>query len=306
MHILFAIKNHLQSRPTVRKDSNGEGGYIANMKALPFITLLEIVLHLMNKRIMRFSPTVFHSPSAVFHIPFKSWVIPAFLMLLNIGTANGQESESLNIKILKLRPLDELTELALLNAPALKANQVDFLRQTLAWKTQKSSWADMITLTGTTLYGNGSVLDANNNGAATAYILTDRKSVNFNLTLGLRLSGGDILNRGKKAEMQRLQLDRLQQERQTTEQNLREVIAILYTELELALKLLRIKAEALENQRIAFAIVEKFFKEGNYQAAEYSSMLSKVTSAEEQFEQAKAEAKKGTLVLKNLVGTAVF
>jgi outer membrane protein TolC len=237
------------------------------------------------------------------------WVFTAFLMLLSTSAtiAQAQESaEPANLKTLKLRPLDELTELALQNAPALKAQQVDYLRQTLAWKTQKNSWADMFSLNAATLYGNGTVLDANNNGVTTAYALNDKRSLTFNLSLGVRLSAGDFLNRPKKAEMQRLQLDRLQQDRALTEQNLREAIAVLYTQLELALKLLRIKSEALENQRIASALAEKYFKEGNLQATEYSTMLGKVSNAEEQFEQAKAEAKKFTLVLKNLVGTSVF
>jgi outer membrane protein TolC len=236
----------------------------------------------------------------------KRSVFPALLMLLSICTANGQDADLPNVKALKLRPLDEITDLALLNSPALKANQIDVQRQNLTWQAQKSSWADIFTLNGTTLYGNGSVLDANNNGASTAYILTDRRSWNFNVSLGVRLSGSDFFNRSRKSEIQRLQLDRLQQEKQLAIQNLRESIAIIYTQLELSIKLIRLKAEALENQRIAFAIVEKFFKEGNYQAAEYSTMLSKVSSAEEQFEQAKAEAKKYALVLKNLIGASVF
>jgi outer membrane protein TolC len=235
-------------------------------------------------------------------------VLPVFLCLIcaYVAQGQGQDNDLPNTKVLKLRPLDEIIDLALLNSPNLKANQVDQIRQNLTWQTQKGSWADIFTLNGTTLYGNGSVLDANNNGSATAYILTDRRSFNFNLSLGVRLSGSDFLNRSKKAEIQRLQLDRLQQEKQQMMQNIRETVSILYTQLEVSLKILRLRAEALENQRTTFAIVEKYFKEGNFQASEYSTMLSKVTSAEEQYEQAKAEAKKYTLILKNLIGASVF
>jgi outer membrane protein TolC len=235
-------------------------------------------------------------------------VLPVLLCLIcaYVAQGQGQDNDLPSTKVLKLRPLDEIIDLALLNSPNLKANQVDQIRQNLTWQTQKGSWADIFTLNGTTLYGNGSVLDANNNGSATAYILTDRRSFNFNLSLGVRLSGSDFLNRSKKAEIQRLQLDRLQQEKQQMMQNIRETVSILYTQLEVSLKILRLRAEALENQRTTFAIVEKYFKEGNFQASEYSTMLSKVTSAEEQYEQAKAEAKKYTLILKNLIGASVF
>jgi peptidoglycan/LPS O-acetylase OafA/YrhL len=273
---------------------------------LPILLLSSILFFLLiEKPFMRKN---WHKDiKTTFSFPFKTLkrlVMPALLWAICTLTVQAQDIDTL--KILKLRPLGELTELALQNAPALKANDVDFLKQTLLWKVQKRSWGDMISLSGSTLYGNGSVMDANNNGTATNFILTDRKSFNFNIGLSMRISGGDILARSTKAEIQRLQLDRIQQERQINEQNIREAIAILYTQLEASIKILRLKAEAVENQRLALAVAEKFFKEGNYQPTEYSNMLGKVTSAEEQYEQAKAEAKKYTLVLKNLIGSPVF
>lgn len=234
-------------------------------------------------------------------------IIAAFILLIATSISlKAQSDDSLQIKTLKLRPLSILTDLAIQNSPMLKANRSDVARQTLSWQVQKRSWADIVSVSGTGIYGNGSVLDANNNGSTTAYLLTDRKNVNVNLSVGFRISGGDILTRNKKAEIQNLQISRLHLEKEGIEQNIVEEVAVLYTQLELALKMVKLKADAVENHRMVLSIAEKFFKEGNYQATDYSTLLAKVTSAEEQYEQVKADAKRLILVLRNKVGDAVL
>lgn len=211
-----------------------------------------------------------------------------------------------NEKTLKLRPLSILTEAALQNAPEIRANAVDVTRQTLAWQVQKRSWADLIVVNGQTMYGNGSVLDATDNGTVTRYLLNDRKNVNMNITLGFRITGGDVVNRRDKARLQHMQLDRLAEERRQTELLIREQAATLYTNLELALKIIKLKAEGVENHRLALSVAEKYFKEGTYQPTEYATLLAKLNSAQEQYEQAKSEAKKLSLVLKNLVNIPIY
>ena len=133
--------------------------------------------------------------------------------LLYVHKTSAQADEIVINTSLTLRPLSELTELALLNSPELKNNQVDYARQSLTLKLQKRSWLDNISVNTNSVYGNGSIADANNNGTTTAYVLSDRKSLNYNVGLGLRIVGGDFLNRGTKVEFQRLQLDRIQNDR---------------------------------------------------------------------------------------------
>lgn len=224
----------------------------------------------------------------------------------NLVAQKDIELDSTTAKTLRLRPLSILTDLALQNAPEIKANTIDVARQTLSYKAQKRSWADLINVQAATMYGNGSILDATDNGSTTRYILNDRKNLNTNISLGIRVSAGDFLNRGTKADIQKIQIDRLGAERGMIEQHLKEVILTLYTQLELSLKKIQLKAEAVENQRIAMAMAEKYFKEGNFQASEYSTILAKVTSAEEQYEDVKAETKKLQLLLKNLVNAPIF
>ena len=226
--------------------------------------------------------------------------------LLYAHTTSAQADETVINTTLTLRPLSELTELALLNSPELKNNQVDYARQTLSVKLQQRSWLDNISVNTNTVYGNGSIADANNNGTTTAYVLSDRKSLNYNVGFGIRIIGGDLINRGNKVELQRLQLDRIQNDRLIVESHIREIVLSLYTQLELVLKIVKLRGDVVENQRLTLEIADKYYKEGKYKPSDYSTLLDKMTAAQEQYEQAKADAKKLALLLRNIVNVSIW
>lgn len=238
-------------------------------------------------------------------LKFTTFILALFLVS-NTFAQTDVELDSTTAKTIRLRPLSILTDLALQNSPSIQANAIDVARQTLTYKVQKNSWTDLVNIQAMTMYGNGSLLDAADNGTATRYVLSDRKSLNTNISLGFRVSAGDLVTRGTKAEIQKVQVERLKAERGMLEQHLKEVILVLYTQLESSLKKIKIKAEAVENQKITLAIAEKYFKEGNFQPGEYSTILAKVSNAEEQYEDIKAETKKLQLMLKNLVNAPIF
>ncbi len=236
----------------------------------------------------------------------KKKITTLFFLVMVATTVHAQYNDTTEIKTLKLRPLNILIELAIQNAPQIKANQIESARQNLTWKVQKGSLADIFTLSSAAVYGNGSAIDANSTGTSTTYILSGRQNLNFNVSFGVRLSGSDFTNRGRKAEIQRLQIDHLEQDRILTERQINEQVSILYTQLELAMKILKLKTDALENQRVILTVAEKFFKEGKYQPSEFSTVLTKVDEAEELYEKARSETKKLILILKNIVGGAVL
>jgi len=211
-----------------------------------------------------------------------------------------------NDSLPRLRPLKTLIEAALENAHALKANKVDTKKQAIAVKIQRNSWADLVTVGGTVLQGNGYVLDANSDATGTRYLSTDRKNRGGNLSVNFRISGGDVLNRRQKTEIQRLQLDHLREERAEIVQSIRLETIAAYCNTELALKMVAHKADAVENLRLALTLAEKYFKEGSLPLVEYTTLLTKMTSAEEQLTQTQAEAEKLTLLLQEMVGDDIW
>ncbi len=224
----------------------------------------------------------------------------------NLVAQPDVELDSSSVKKLRLKPLSVLTALALQNSAQIKVNLIEEARQTLAYQAQKKSWADLIGLQVNTVYGNGSVLDASGNGTSTSYLLSNKKNFSTNISLGMRISASDFLTRGTKADMQKVQIDRVRAEKEMIEDAIRETVSTLYVQLELSLKKITLRAEGVENQRISFVIAEKYFKEGNYLPSEYSTILSRIASAEDQYEDAKAETKRLQLILKNIVKAPIF
>lgn len=242
---------------------------------------------------------------------YTIYVLIGVMMLLYLPSMKGQLSSDIQVDTgtvsgLKLKPLSILVEYALQSSPELKSNMVDIASQTLTWKAQKKSWLDVVSLSGSTIYGGGSVLDAANTGTSTTYVVNDRKSLNANLTLGIRLVGSDFTNRSTKSEVQRLQIDKLNLSRQIIERQIKELVTTLYSNLEVIINGLKYKAENVENQRLALSVSEKYFKEGNLSPSEYSSMLTKYINAQEQYDQSKAEAKKLSILLRNLVDAPIY
>ena len=207
---------------------------------------------------------------------------------------------------IRLRPLPDLIAAALSLDPGLKANRVDSDKQFLAWQVQKRGWADLISVNGGGAYGNGLLTEAQAADNGTVTVSTGRLSTTVTLGLNIRVTGGDVLTRRQRTQIQKLQLDRLQHERTAIEMDIRKEVTALYCQVELALSVVRLKYEALENVRIAVGLAEKYFREGQLQLGEYSTMLGKMTAAEEECVKAKMEAKKLSLDLQLLVGSTCW
>ncbi len=207
---------------------------------------------------------------------------------------------------LRLRPLPDLIADALQADPSLKANRVDSDKQFLAWQVQKRGWADLVSVNGGGAYGNGLLTEAQAVDNGTVTVSTGRLSTTVTLGLNIRVTGGDVLTRRQRTQIQKLQLDRIQHERTAIEMDIRKEVTALYCQVELALSVVRLKYEALENVRIAVGLAEKYFREGQLQLTEYSTMLGKMTAAEEECVKAKMEAKKLSLDLQLLVGNTCW
>jgi peptidoglycan/LPS O-acetylase OafA/YrhL len=279
---------------------------------LPLIWLCSAAGYLLLERpFMRFENKIKFNPMTLFMKKYPTFSLVPVLVFMAMGVSTSLGAQEIQPvsgsgDTLRLKPLSILTDMAIRRSPELKANQIDAARQTAMVKVQRRSWTDLVAVGGSMLYGNGTVLDNNQDAVTSKYLLTDRKSLGTNVSVSIRLSGGDIVNRGQKTEIQRLQLERIQFEREGMEEQIRLEIISLYNQLELSVKMVQSKAEAVENQRMAASIAEKYFKEGNFSAAEYSTLLSKVSTARDQFIQAQSETKRYALLLRERCGGDIW
>lgn len=207
---------------------------------------------------------------------------------------------------LKLKPIATLCDLALLNAHDLKARQFDMDKQALAVSVQRRGWAELLSVNLSALYGNASALDANSDAFGTRYVLTDRKQTGYNVSVALKITGADVLTRGQKAEMLRLQGQKMLEEQEALKAEIQATVIMMYCQLELALKLIRAKIEAVESSRVALTVAERYFKAGNLPLGEYSTINTVFNNAREQLIVAQAEAQKQVLLLRAYIGADIW
>jgi peptidoglycan/LPS O-acetylase OafA/YrhL len=210
------------------------------------------------------------------------------------------------ILTLKLKPISILCDLAVGNAHEIKAKQLDMAKQALAVSVQRRSWAELLSVNVSGLYGNASALDANSDAFGTRYVLTARKQTGYNLSVAMKITGGDVLTRGQKTEMLRIQGQRLMEEHDGLKAEIRSAVIMMYCQLDLAIKVVRAKIDAVESSRLALTVAEKYFREGNLPLGEFSTINTVYNNAREQLLIAQADAQKQVLLLREYVGADIW
>lgn len=228
------------------------------------------------------------------------------ILLMLAGIPIASYAQTFTDSFPRLRALPELQQAALRHAAALKANEIDSKKQALEIEIRRRSWGDWITASGSALYGNGLVAEAKAIDGGILNTSTGRLSTNLNIGVTLKLSASDVWSRNRKTEKERLQAERLMAERDGITQLLNQEVARLYGNLRLALELVEVRAEALENLQLTLAMAEPYFKSGNLAADKYAEVQSKTVAAREQFIRAKAEAEQAATDLRGLTGEEIW
>jgi hypothetical protein len=210
------------------------------------------------------------------------------------------------ILTLKLKPISILCDMAVGNAHEIKAKQLDMAKQALAVSVQRRSWAELLSVNVSGLYGNASALDANSDAFGTRYVLTARKQTGYNLSVAMKITGGDVLTRGQKTEMLRIQGQRLMEEHDGLKAEIRTAVIMMYCQLDLSIKVVRAKIDAVESSRLALTVAEKYFREGNLPLGEFSTINTVYNNAREQLLVAQADAQKQVLLLREFVGADIW
>ncbi len=202
----------------------------------------------------------------------------------------------------RLPPLDTLIKKAIEKSPSLRSQDVWIETKKEEWKVEKKSWADLVTVGGTALFGTNTVLDYQQTTVNSEYISVDRRSAIYNAGLTLRFSLGDVLTRGDKAHIKRLDYEKAQADRQVIEWQIREEVLVRYDRFEASYRMLDIEAQNVEAIRMALEVAKKYFEEGSLEVSEYSTTLSRFATAQKQFEQAKLSAKHDYRMLLEIAG----
>jgi outer membrane protein TolC len=272
--------------------------------------------------------------SAVFYLllekPFMKKTLPSFggawqtlrshfsknTVMLNSPVAEGKKLLTVALLLLsvtafsqnpltdayKLPPLDTLIKIAKEKSPVLRSQDVWIEIQKQEWKLQKKAWTNLLLVGASTNVGTNNVLDFQQTTSSAEYISVNRQSAVYNVGLTLRVSLGDVVTRGDKNNIARLEWERAQTDRLILEDKIREEVIAQYDHLQAALRLLVLEAQSLETQRLAFEVADKYFKAGTLEAEQYSTVVAKMNSAQKELELGKIEAQKAYRQLREFVG----
>ncbi len=202
----------------------------------------------------------------------------------------------------KLPPLDTLIKYALQKSPVLRSQDFWIEIQKQEWQLQKKAWMNLVSVGAATNIGTNNVLDYQQTTTNAEYISVNRQSAVYNAGVAVRISLGDVMTRGDKNHIARLEWERAQADRMILEDKIREEVITQYDHLQAALRLLVLEAQSLESQRLAFEVADTYFRAGTMKVEDYSSELLKKIGAEKSLEHSRIEAQKAYRMLREFVG----
>lgn len=206
----------------------------------------------------------------------------------------------------QLAPLEELITRALVNSPNLKIASSKVERSQYEKKLEQGNWGRLISLGGAFRYGNGALLTGNLDDTETNYALRTTESFNYNIGVSIGLPLSEFFSRGKVIKLKQLALDQAEWERENVKTTIREEVVNRYQSFLLSVKLLEGISNAVGHADLAFAVIDKQFKEGNVTITEYAQALEMKTAKEIQLHQARAECEKALIMLREIVGQDIF
>jgi hypothetical protein len=240
------------------------------------------------------------------------------LLLIFSGSVIAQSNLSTNVlptpiptpeedvqTIFELKELEQLIQLAMIHSPALREQDLLIQQRGHEASLSKRRWADLLTFTAGWNRGTTSLLDQNDDGTNVNFLLVNRTNSFYNVGFQFRLSPSDIVNHKDKTTITKIEIEKAKTRKQTLQFGLREEVIRRYHTLTNAIEILEIKADLVESNKLALEITEKYFKEGNYPASEYATMLAKTKSAEEELIKMKNAAKMAYQMLEEIVGASI-
>lgn len=278
---------------------------------LPLVLITSALFYLLlEKPFMKKTPPSFGGLLRVFRLSFlknHNWSNPSMnnakklltVSLLLVATVAFTQVETTNYQ---LPPLDTMVNMAIRKSATVRSQDVWIEIKEQELKLKKKAWTNLLVMGATTNIGTNNVLDFQQTVNSAEYIAVNRQSMVYNAGLTLRVSVGDVVTIRDKNNLARLEMERAKSDRLIIEEQIREEVIAQYDQLQTALRLIKLEAQNLEAQRLAFELAERYFREGNLSVDQYTDVLTKKIAAEKMLEQSKLEAQRYFRMLKEFVG----
>lgn len=233
-------------------------------------------------------------------------IISTILMALCFGTLAQERPEGMAID--KVKPLNELIDLAIAYAPALDALSTSQDQRREEMTMTKKKWMRHLSLSAGVNYGNGVMADQLSNGIGTDNRVTylTRQNVTYNVGLNIRLPFTEVSSRKHEIKLKKLEIERLEYLKMDQQKLIKEEVIRRYKSLMICLKSVELQTEVVETNNMALKVAENYFKAAKMPVEEYRTMLDKTYTARLELEKAKNEAWFCLKSLNAIVGQSIL
>lgn len=236
----------------------------------------------------------------------KKLLISGMLLLLAFKVSAQEPEDELPV-IDRIKPLKELIQLALENAPGLEMLGVSQSQTQEEIAITKKKWLQHFALTAGVNYGNGIVSDQLNDGSANNRITyLTRQNVTYNLGFNIRLPLSEASSRKNEIKLKRLEIKRLEYLKEDRAQVIRHEVIKRYNELTFSFKAAALQTEVAEANAIALEVAENYFKAGKLAMEQYRMAVDANYTAKLELEKSKSEIWLRFKTLSDLVGTSIL
>lgn len=206
----------------------------------------------------------------------------------------------------KLKSLEELMDLALMNSGALPAIEQQQIQVGEEIKKIRKGWMDFIYITGGASYGNGVIQDEIINAGIYGLNYSNRQNTNYNLGLNLRLPISKIGLNNSEIKVKKAKIQELEYLKKSEGHLLKEKVIYHYNQLTYYLNEIEIQSHVLENNRTDMEMNEQSFEKGFMDLNIYKSSVEIYYQTKLKYEKALNEAEFNRNILEEITGSNIY
>lgn len=238
---------------------------------------------------------------------YRGFFIAMIFALLLLSQAAKAQDESNGIALDRIRPLDELLELAQGNMAAIDRLSTSQAKVSEEILITRKKWLQHFALTAGVNYGNGIVSDQlTDGGTDNRFTYLSRQNVTYNMGINIRLPFTEVASRKHEIKIKKLEIKRLEGMKQEQRDFIRQEVVRFYKELKSCLKAMELQTEVVDANEVALQVTENYFKAGKTPIDQYRMAVDAKFTSKLEYEKSKNEAWYCMRILSELVGQSIL
>lgn len=244
----------------------------------------------------------------------KGFGIFAFLVLVHIFLAPESKAQTYDELIansmggkditMRLPSIATLQEAAILHSPLLKIHDANVIISELKVRSMKRDWMRNLGFEAGAKYGLFDNLIVTGDLGIDQVATNTTEQTRYNVGLFLKIPINSIVDKSN-IQIAKTELDKISFERETTIQEIRQLIIVQYNNIVKAFRNMVVQNNAVEVYRVQMIRAEKDFNNGKLSVADYARLQDMLSRAVINYENIKVEYITALQILQETVGVDI-